>query len=245
VNGSGVFVTFEGGDGSGKTTQAARLVRALRLKGYSVVRTYEPGGTPLGSALRELLLNARISIEPLAELLLFSAARAQNVETVIRPALKAGTTVVCDRFVSSTIAYQGYGKGLNLEQIKSMNELATRGLKPDLTILLDVDPEVGLTRISRYEPDGDRIGGNLQLGLDLGDPLSGKREGGWELDVHRKVREGYLSLAANKEEHWLKLDATQSEEALSAVILSHVETLITKRKQSYDDDPLTFEGVEV
>jgi dTMP kinase len=191
--GRGRFITIEGPEGAGKTTQAARLEEFLRTGGTDVFRTREPGGTPLGERLRELLLatgRTAIRIEPLADALLFSAARRQLVVDVIRPALDSGTTVVCTRYADSTIAYQGYGAGLPVDELRRLEELATGGLRPDLSILLDVTPEVGLRRKA---PD-DRT--RFELGFDL--------------DFHRRVRDGFLEIARSEPDRFAVLDASAS-----------------------------------
>jgi dTMP kinase len=191
----GRFISIEGPEGAGKTTQAARLEEHLRVDGSSVIRTREPGGTRLGEQVRELLLatgtGVVAAIDPLADALLFSAARRQLVEEVIRPALEAGTTVVCTRFADSTLAYQGYGSGVPLARLRSLEAIATDGLRPDLTILLDVPPEVGL---ERKAPDDQT---RFELGFDLA--------------FHRRVRDGFLALAAAEPRRFAVVDAVQSE----------------------------------
>jgi dTMP kinase len=175
----GRFITIEGPEGSGKSTQARRLEAALRDAGLTVLRTREPGGTPLGELLRGLLLaeeHGPDGIDPLAEALLFNAARRQLVRTVIRPALEAGTTVICTRFTDSTLAYQGFGAGIPLATLRDLGRVATDGLKPDLTLVLDLPPEIGLDR----KPAADQT--RFELGFDL--------------DFHRRVRDGFLALAA-------------------------------------------------
>lgn len=171
----GIFITFEGTDGCGKTTHARLLYLYLRKNGRSAVFTREPGGTPLAESVRKILLDSRHHISPLAELLLYEASRAEHVAKIILPALKAGKTVVCDRFFDATVAYQGYGRGLDLKMIEQLNAFASRGLTPDLTILLDVAPEKGLTRIKKLRKN-DRM----------------EKE---KISFYRKVRSGYLSLA--------------------------------------------------
>jgi len=187
----GWFITIEGPEGAGKTTQAARLEAHLVADGTAVVRTREPGGTRLGERVRELLLDggptSGEAIDPLADALLFSAARRQLVEEVIRPALDAGTTVVCARFADSTLAYQGYGAGVPLETLRALERIATGGLRPDLTILLDLPPEVGLRR----KAPGDQT--RFELGFDIA--------------FHRRVRAGFLALAADEPSRFAVVDA--------------------------------------
>ena len=201
----GWFITIEGPEGGGKTTQAARLEAWLRGAGVAVIRTREPGGTKLGEQLRDVLLNATTGaaqIDPLADALIFNAARRQLVAEIVRPALDSGTTVICARFADSTLAYQGYGSGLGLDILRSLERVATDGLRPDLTILLDVPIEVGLARKTetadqtRFETDFD-------------------------VAFHRRVRDGFLSLAAADADRFAVVDAAASEEVVwSAVRLA-------------------------
>lgn len=174
----GVFITLEGPDGSGKSTQAARLVARLSAVGTPFVFTREPGGTEVGEALRRIILDPESDLAGSTEALLYAAARAQNVEEVIRPALAEGKLVLADRFVDSSVAYQGYALGRGVEAVRQVNAFATGGLLPDLTLLLDVTPEVGLARVGRraLASSGDRIEQR-------------------KLDYHRRVREYYLRLA--------------------------------------------------
>lgn len=185
---SGAFITFEGIEGSGKTTQAKLLKGYLESKGLEVVLTREPGGTELSERIRQLLADPSLPIRPEAELMLFMASRAQHVRELIRPALERGATVICDRFADSSAAYQGYGRGIDLELISALNEFATGGLKPDLTILLDLDPEEGLRRARRGRGDLDRI--ELE-----------------ELEFHRRVREGYLEMARREPDRFVVIRA--------------------------------------
>jgi dTMP kinase len=191
----GWFISIEGPEGAGKTTQAARLEAHLRDDGIPVLRTREPGGTRLGEQIRELLLAAgtgmAAAIDPLADALLFSAARRQLVEEVIRPALDTGTTVVCTRFADSTLAYQGYGSGVPLALLRTLETIATDGLVPDLTILLDISPEDGL---GRKAPDDQT---RFELGFDLA--------------FHRRVRDGFLALAEGDPGRFTVVDATRSK----------------------------------
>jgi len=194
-----VFITLEGGEGVGKTTQQALLAERLQREGYACVSTREPGGTALGEALRELLLHGD-PLTPLAELLLYAADRAEHVNKVIAPALAVGQVVICDRFTDSTLAYQGYGRGLNLEQIRQLNHLATGGLQPQLTLWLDLAPEVGLAR-SR-----------------LGDKLEQEH-----LEFHRRVYRGFQALAAAEPQRIVRIDAGGSPLEVAARIWSVVK----------------------
>lgn len=198
------FIVFEGGDGSGKSTQARSLFRRLRRRGINVMRTHEPGGTPLGQSLRRLLKSG----EPMtatSELLLFEAARAQLVHQVIRPFLDQGGVVIADRFTSSTVAYQGYGRGLDRELIERLNREAIGGLEPDLTVLLDLPVETALAR----KGDGN------------GDTFDDA-----PVDFHRKIRRGYSALAASDPGGWLVLDGQLPPEELSREIWAKVQTIL-------------------
>jgi dTMP kinase len=187
-----MFVTLEGPDGSGKTSQAQALADALEAEGTNVVLVREPGGTDLGERLRELLLHrSDLALTPLADALLFNAARAQLVNEVIRPALAAGAVVVCARFADSTLAYQGYGAGLDLELLRRLESIATDGLKPDLTILLDLPAEAGLERKHRGRAPLSRFESQLDVAF------------------HRRVREGFLELARAEPERWRVVDASR------------------------------------
>jgi dTMP kinase len=189
---SGVFITLEGPEGAGKTVLARRVAEALDARGRRVLLTREPGGTDLGERVRALLLersSGELAIEPRADALLFNAARAQLVAEVIRPALAAGQVVLCARFADSTLAYQGYGAGLPIEELRSIAAVATGGLDPDLTVLLDVDPEVGLRRKS----PGAR----------------NRFEASFDVEFHRRVRAGFLALAKQEPERWRVVDSTR------------------------------------
>jgi len=205
-----LFITFEGPEGSGKTTQIELLRDYLEEKGHPVLATREPGGTSIGDQVRAVLLAPRnTEMLPASEALLFSAARAQIVNQVIRPHLARGHIVLCDRYADSTLAYQGYGHGLDLEILHSITDLVTEGLKPDLTVYLDIDIEEGLRRkLLAY-----KAGNSEWNRLDQ-----------QETAFHRRVREGYLQMAAGEPDRWLVIDATQSLEAIHASIRARVKT---------------------
>ena len=204
-----LFITFEGGEGSGKTVQARALYRKLTKLAIPVLLVQEPGGTPLGKKIGRWLKWAQgADISPLTELLMFNASRAQLIDEVIQPNLKSGKVIVCDRYADSTTAYQGYGRGLDLETVKAINKTATRGLTPDLTILLDIFVEEGFrrkrtSRRDRFEQE--------------------------QVDFHQRVREGYLKLAAEEPERWLIIDATLSKTEIADIIWQRVRRLIPNR----------------
>jgi dTMP kinase len=199
---AGVFISFEGPEGAGKSTQTKLLKTALENAGYAVTLTREPGGTPLGDAVRGALLNPDLEISPLSEFLLFSASRAQLCKSLIAPKLSENHIVICDRFFDSSLAYQGYGRGLNLNFLREVTWEATGGLRPHVTVLLDLDPKLGLERAARVgAPDR----------LEQAD-----------LTFHQKVRHGFLSLAALEPERFLVLDALQEAHTIHQQILSAV-----------------------
>jgi dTMP kinase len=185
-----MFITLEGPEGSGKSTQIKRLAERLQALGYPVITTREPGGTPIGDQIRQVLVRMENQeLHPRTEILLFLAARAQLVEQVVKPALRDGKIILCDRYGDSTLAYQGYGHGLDLEKLRQMLAFATDRLKPDLTILLDLDVRTGLLR-KKAEDEWNR--------LDA-----------YEVLFHERVREGYLKLAREEPERWRIVDAAQ------------------------------------
>lgn len=205
-----LFITFEGGEGCGKSVQAKALYDRLAQLAVPVVLTHEPGGTALSQNVGRWLKEAGNSgISPLAEVLLFNASRTQLIDEVIRPELERGKVVICDRYTDSTIAYQSYGRGLDLKIVTAVNNIATRGLKPDLTILLDIPAEGGLAR-KRGKRRWDRF----------------EQE---DIAFHQRVREGYLKLAASEPARWLVVNATQSKEEIAEIIWQKVRKLLSKR----------------
>jgi dTMP kinase len=208
-----MFITFEGPDGSGKTTQIALLADHLAKQGYSILRLREPGGTRIGEQIREVLHNHdHNEMHPHAEVLLYSAARAQIVAEVIRPALEAGKVVLCDRFFDSTFAYQGYGHQLDFEALKAITRFATGGLQPDLTIYIDLDPMEGLRR---RQDDQTAEWNRLDA---LGEAF------------HRRVHEGYQQLIQEQPDRWLRVDGTQSIEAIQARVRELVAGRLPEKK---------------
>ncbi len=206
-----MFITFEGIEGSGKTTQIRLLVNWLQTRTSQVLVTREPGGTDIGEQIRTILLNPHnTAMTPEAEILLFSAARAQIVREVIRPHLDQGWIVICDRFADSTLAYQGYGHGLPLEDLRRITAFATGGLWPDLTIYLDLDVETGLRRKAATPEEWNRMEAK-------------------EVAFHQRVREGYRALAAAEPHRWLVLDASQPVEVIQEQIRERVALLLNER----------------
>lgn len=216
----GSFITFEGPEGAGKTSQLERAAAALAALGVDVLATREPGGTWLGERLREVLLartGANAPTDATTDALLFNAARRQLVTEVIRPALDAGTTVLCARFADSTLAYQGYGAGVPLGRLAELETAATDGLKPDLTILLDVPPEVGLARKSPGEVT--------------------RFEAEFDLAFHRRVRDGFLALAAAEPARFVVIDATGSRDDVAMEIRDVLDRQVPGGTTSGEPDP--------
>jgi dTMP kinase len=208
-NSRGFFITFEGCEGCGKSTQTRLLCNRLQHNKIATVLTQEPGGTPLGNKVRSLLkVKRNIDISPLAELFLFNSCRSQLVADVINPALDSGKVVICDRFADSTLVYQGYGRGLDLKLITSVNAIATGGLEPDLTVLLDTDPELGLQR-KRNSADDRFEAENIAF--------------------HRKIRDGYLNLAQKKPGRWLVVESGQTIAHISGIIWDRIAPIIHSR----------------
>jgi dTMP kinase len=203
----GVLVTLEGGEGSGKSSQAEALAALLRRRAYAVTVTREPDGTELGAIVKGIFRQG-IAVIPEAELFLFEAARAQHVQEVIRPALERGEVVLCDRYSDSTLAYQGYGRGLNLEHLRAVNNIATGGLLPHFTILLDIPPKTGLSRKSD-ERHADSIGSE-------------------SLDFHRRVRQGYLDLAEQEPQRLAVVDASLPLEKVTEMAWQHLQRFLDR-----------------
>ena len=203
----GLFITLEGGDGSGKSTQAAELAIWLLAEGREVVRTREPGGTDVGVEIREIVLHHRGDIAPRAEALLYAADRAHHIATKVRPALERGDVVIQDRFIDSSIAYQGAGRDLGIDEVRNLSMWATGGLLPDLTILLDLDEDAARLRLDSARTRFDRLENEAS-------------------SFHRRVREVYLQLAAAEPDRFLVLDATDAVATLAESIRSRVSTLL-------------------
>ena len=203
----GIFITFEGGDGTGKSTQVRLLAEWLTEQGRTVVTTREPGGTEVGTALREIVLHHRGEIDPRAEALLYAADRAQHVGTLVRQALERGDVVVQDRYIDSSVAYQGAGRVLDATEIKRISLWATGDLLPDLTVLLDLPGDVARTRLAGEHKAFDR--------------LENERD-----DFHERVRAGFLALAANEPQRFLVVDAAQEIDQIALVIRDRVGALL-------------------
>lgn len=214
---SGILITFEGIEGSGKTTQLRRLATLLRQDGYRVVETREPGGTPVAERIREILLGApgkhpvTESMTAVCEAHLILAARSQHVTHVIEPALQAGSIVLCDRFSDSTFAYQGYGRGLNLAALQEMNRRATGGLKPDLTLLFEIPVATGLARRRKFALEQNRLDHEAH-------------------EFHDKVRRGFLALAAREPERIKKIDGLPHPETVTVGVTSVIQAFLTKAR---------------
>ena len=218
----GVFIAFEGGEGAGKSTQASILRDALQREGYCTTLLREPGSTNLGDYLREYLIGER-PVSALAELLMFEASRAQLMTERIEPLLNNGAVVIADRFAGSTIAYQGYGRGVELERIGWLNDLATGGLYPDLTILLDIDPPEGLKRASTRNQEPRQ-----QLPLPLGDVLVDRFEGE-ATNFHYRVSQGFLQQAAANPDAWHVIEGNRSVDDVSAAVWRAVCPLLRSK----------------
>ena len=207
ANGSGLFIAFEGGDGAGKSTQSRLLAEALRDRGMVVVQTREPGGTEIGEKLRSLVLDhGHGEIDARTEALMYAAARAAHVEQLIRPALSRGEAVITDRYIDSSVAYQGIGRGLGTREVRELNAWATDSLWPDFTVVLDVDPAEGR---ARRAPGGE-------------DRLESEPD-----SFHAQVRDAYLDAAAAAPERYLVIDARQDVQIIAGLILERVEQVLS------------------
>jgi len=209
-----MFITFEGIEGSGKTTQIRHLAEFLRDRGCDCVLTREPGGTEIGKKIRAILLDPENKgMDSLTELLLYTADRIQHIKSVIKPCLSQGKTVLCDRYADATIAYQGFARGLDTEVIRRVHEQILEIVKPDLTILLDLPPEIGLSRAWKQIRSGARTGQESRFEQEL-------------LAFHEKVRGGYLEIARREPERFRVIDASQNENRVRAEIINTVITIV-------------------
>jgi dTMP kinase len=212
----GRFITFEGIEGSGKSTQILLLQQYLQSRGMRVVLTREPGGTAIGNQVRKILLDpANTALDPAAELLLYAASRAQHLREVILPALKGGMVVLCDRFSDATLAYQGYGRGLDLEMILSLDRLVTTGMRPDLTVLFDIDAAAGVARAH---------GRNRDRGLEAEARFENE-----EIAFHERVRQGYLTLVRQEPGRIRMVDASPPPEDVQKNVRIVVDEVLGKR----------------
>lgn len=201
----GLFITFEGADGCGKTTQMKLLAEHLKNNGYEVVLTREPGGKGLGEKVREILLDYDGEVSDRCESFLFLADRAQNIDIIVNPAVNNGKIVLCDRHIDSTVAYQGYGRGLDLKRIKMLNDIATNGRKPDLTIVFDIDVETSMKRVGSEKDRMESAG----------------------IEFHNKVRNGYLEIAKEEPERIKVVNAVQSIETVFEDVKQIVKNILT------------------
>ncbi|GAA2864270.1 dTMP kinase [Microbacterium arabinogalactanolyticum] len=203
----GLWITLEGGDGSGKTTQAALLAEWLGAHGRTVLHTREPGGSEVGVLIRNIVLHHRGEVAPRAEALLYAADRAHHVATVVRPALQGGDVVIQDRYLDSSVAYQGAGRVLDATEVRDLSLWATEGALPDVTVLLDIDPSEARRRLDADDKPFDR--------------LEAEKE-----EFHTRVRESYLRLAAAEPERFLVVDATRDPEDIASVIRARLSVLL-------------------
>lgn len=211
----GIFITFEGIEGTGKSTQIVLLANYLTAHRKSVTLTREPGGTAIGDQVRKILLNPENkALFPRAELLLYAAGRVQHVEELIRPELEAGKIVLCDRFSDATLAYQGYGRGVDLEMIRTLDRIATNGIRPDLTILLDIDPAIGLSRAR---------GRNSSRGLEAEARFENE-----DLAFHERVRQGYRALAGQEPGRFHLVDARPGPDEIQNTIRKIVDDALKR-----------------
>jgi dTMP kinase len=216
-----VFISFEGIDGSGKTTQVQRTVSALRDAGYDVLSTREPGGTPIGDRIRSILLDKTDSdLHPRSELLLFCASRAQLVHEVLRPFLDKGGIVICDRYADSTLAYQGYGHGLDIDALRHILDFATGGLYPQITVYLDMPPKEGLLRRRRGRFEGEEW----------------NRLDNMEIAFHQRVYDGYQQLIARDPQRWLRIPADDDIDSVQSEILNQLLPHVRQRMTTHEQE---------
>jgi dTMP kinase len=210
-----LFITFEGIEGCGKTTQIGRLEDRLKRHEISIIRTSEPGGTRIGQSIRQILLSSHNqTLSPLAELTLYAADRAQHIEEVIKPALSQGKWILCDRYADATIVYQGLARGMDMELIRTLNEKVTQGVQPDITFLLDCPVEIGLDRARRRNQE-----------------LAQEGQGRFEqeaLDFHRAVRKGYLDLA-KEDQRFVIINAASSEDVVEETIFNFLDPYVAEK----------------
>ena len=204
--GKGLFITFEGADGCGKTTQMELLAKYLKNNGKDVLLTREPGGKGLGEKVREILLNYDGPVSDRCESFLFLADRAQNIDIIVNPAASQGKIVLCDRHIDSTVAYQGYGRGLDIERINKLNDIATNGKKPDLTFVFDIDVETSMKRVGKEKDRMESAG----------------------IDFHNRVREGYLELAKQEPQRIKVLDVTNTIEEIHSNVVNILKDFLDK-----------------
>jgi dTMP kinase len=222
----GVFITFEGPEGSGKSTQARLLYERLQALGYPVILTREPGGTRIGEMIRRILVDLRhTEMAPTTETLLFSAARAQLVSELVRPYLKTGGIVLCDRYADSTFAYQGYGLGRDLDELQAITAVATGGLQPDLTFYLDLDVEAGLRRKRSAR---DRAVEAANPGSTFSTPAEWNRLDARDLAYHQRVAAGFAELMRSDPERWRRLSAEQPVDTLAEQIFAAAEPVLER-----------------
>jgi dTMP kinase len=217
----GLFITFEGVEGCGKSTQTDTLLEYLRSNDVPVTLSREPGGTPLGEAFRQILLDtAQSDMLPLTELFLYLASRAEHVAKVILPALLRGEVVISDRYADASVAYQGGGRGLGRETVERLNQVATGGVKPDVTFLMDLDPEEGIARLLRGRGDGarDRIESEV-------------------LEFHKKVREAYIEIAESEPARFEVIDASLPRKDIAAIVARRVDGLLERHHNETGRQP--------
>lgn len=235
----GLFITIEGPEGSGKTTQAKLLYEYLINEGYDVLWTLEPGGTQTGKQVREILLHGNSQIDPFTELFLFESARSQHVRELLIPALEQGRIILSDRYIDSTLAYQGYGRGLNRTLIRVLDLLSTAGLEPDATLLLDINPELGMARRLGKGKVEVAIGEDGRAVLPESPstemasvPAEADRIEREKADFHRRVREGFLDLASLAPERFITISAEHSVEEIQAAIRLKIDQILSSAAET-------------